>query len=87
MSKQIFYRNLVVLGFAVWFTTTAIFGWQIEPKSGVDNMFSTLGTILVGWGILGDLGSNLTFTKATNVKAHRVNIDIGGAKPSEEITL
>lgn len=76
MSKQTFYRNLVVVGFAIWFFDTAVFGWKLRPTSGVDNMFSTLGMIVVAWGILGDLSSNLTFTKSTNIKSHTVNIDV-----------
>lgn len=74
MDKQMFYRLLGLMGLVLWLATTAYFGWKIHPSSGVDNMLSTVGAIMAGWGIFGDLSSNLTFTKETNLKTNTVNI-------------
>ncbi|HJQ07971.1 MAG TPA: hypothetical protein VJ836_00655 [Candidatus Saccharimonadales bacterium] len=80
MKNRLFYRKMVFVGLVIWFATTAYFGWKLKPVSGVDGMLSSLGIILVGWGVLGDVVNNLTIIKRSQTIINTKNVEVDGVK-------
>lgn len=62
-QKKRFYRWLAILGIVLWFAETAYFGFNDKPENGLEGALDALSFIMIGWGIVGDLLSNLKITK------------------------
>lgn len=57
------YKIMVTIGFIVWLLGTAYGGFQLEAQSVFEKITDFLGIVLVCWGIIGDLISNLKIVK------------------------
>lgn len=62
-SKKRFYRWLVFIGFAIWLAETAYFGFNDKPENAIEGALDFATAIMIGWGIFGDLTSNLKISK------------------------
>lgn len=78
MSKQRhaskrFYRWLAILGIALWFAETAYFGFNKTPGSGLEGALDFLSGVMIFWGIIGDLLTNVRITKTDIVNTRKMN--------------
>lgn len=71
---------LIAIGFAVWLTETAAFGWNSTPHSYAEAHWDGLGIVIILWGIIGDILSNVEFHKnyykykETNITTRKVEV-------------
>lgn len=80
MKNSTYYRLLVLVGIILWLAETAYFGWNDRPQSNAEKFLDTLSWIFIIWGMLGDISSNLTIKKDTNINAETVNVMREGIK-------
>ena len=63
MRNKTFYRLLVLLGFIVWFSETAYFGFNAVPHSNAEKMLDIISQIAIVWGVIGDVLNGLKISK------------------------
>jgi uncharacterized membrane protein len=56
---------IVIIGFIIWFAETAYFGFNAKPESATESFFDFLSAFIIGWGVIGDILSNVTIIKKT----------------------
>lgn len=75
------YFALFVIGFLIWVSETIIFGFNAEPQSGIEGFLDTASLILMGFGAIGDLLTNLRIHKhyhnVTTIRTNKVSIKDG----------
>lgn len=71
MSK---YTKIVIIGFVLWISETAYFGFNATPENAIESTLDFISGVLIAWGILGDLLSNVTIVKKTYSRSN-TNID------------
>lgn len=54
---------MATIGFIVWLLGTAYGGFQLDAQSNFEKITDFLGIVLVCWGIIGALTSNLKIVK------------------------
>lgn len=71
------YLIIAIIGLIVWFAETAYFGFNKNAQSGVEATFDMLAIILMGYGFIGDLLTNLQIHKHfdNSVKYYYTNTD------------
>jgi hypothetical protein len=86
-------KHLIIIGIGlvVWLAETAAFGWNRTPHSYAEARWDGLGVIIILWGVIGDVLSNVEFHKnyykykETNIKTKTVSINgyskTGTARP------
>ena len=57
------YNLMALTGFILWVTSTIYFGMNKTPQSSAEVFTDTLSVILVFWGIIGDLLTNIKIVK------------------------
>lgn len=60
------YVALLVSGFTLWVIETCAFGINERPESFLEAILDTAAFIMMFWGVLGDLLSNLYVIKVEN---------------------
>lgn len=64
------------IGFIAWIAETAYFGFNSHPKNGMEATADVATTILMVYGIIGDLLRNVRFQKhvknVTNIQTKKV---------------
>ncbi len=68
------YALLGFIGLGLWIGETWYFGWNKTPENGVEAMLDNLSSILILWGIIGDITTNLTIKKDTIVNTQNTYI-------------
>lgn len=63
MKRQNKYFFIMTIGFILWFTETAYFGWNGKPSCPLESMADTVAWFLIMWGCIGDLISDVTIIK------------------------
>lgn len=82
------YFIIATIGFIVWVAETAAFGFNAKPHSGLEAFLDVASTLLLAYGIIGDLLSNVEIHKnyykykETNIKTRSVSIN-GYSKAGE----
>lgn len=70
------YFKIAIIGFIIWAIETAAFGFNAKPQSGLEGFLDTIAIILMIYGILGDIATNLHIHKhyksITNIKTDNV---------------
>lgn len=67
------YTKILLLGLAVWLAETAYFGFNRMPENGIEGTLDLLSGILIGWGLLGDILTNVEIHKHTHMLDKSVN--------------
>lgn len=57
------YLTLVVVGLVLWLAETAYFGFNNEPENGLEAALDFITAVMIGWGIIGDLLTNVRIVK------------------------
>lgn len=71
------YNKIFLIGFILWIAETAFFGFNSKPENGLESFLDTVSVILMAWGIIGDILSNVTIIKKSY---HRSNTTVNGVK-------
>lgn len=73
-QKKRFYRWLAILGIVLWLAETAYFGFNDKPENGLEAALDFITAVMIFWGIIGDLLSNLKITKHeyNNYRANKI---------------
>jgi len=74
--KYNFYRIIVFIGFVAWITETAYFGWNEKAVTVSEKILDQASWILIFWGMIGDIATNLKIEKVQNI--HTKNVIIKG---------
>ena len=75
------YFIILLIGFTLWVVETIAFGFNAKPESGLEGFLDTVAFLLMGYGIFGDLLTNVEIHKnyyrykETNIKTRSVNIN------------
>lgn len=75
------YFIILLIGFTLWVVETVAFGFNAKPESGLEGFLDTVAFLLMGYGIFGDLLTNVEIHKnyyrykETNIKTRSVNIN------------
>ena len=69
-----FYKIAVIVGLILWIAETAYFGWNRTPGSPIEGVLDVVSFLLMFWGTLGDIATNLTIKKETTIKANTVTV-------------
>lgn len=68
------YFIILVLGFIGWIAETAYFGFNKTPESGLEGLLDAVFTIMMIYGVIGDLLRNVRVTKHYhNITTNRIN--------------
>lgn len=62
------YGLLALAGITLWVIENIYFGWNKTPQSGLEGFCDLLAAILMFWGVVGDITSNLTIVKRTDIE-------------------
>lgn len=57
------YMIIIIVGVVLWISETAYFGWNAKPESAGESVLDFIAGVMIGWGIIGDLISNVTIIK------------------------
>jgi hypothetical protein len=68
------YPLIFLIGFIIWILENIFFGWNHKPESSFEGVMDILSAILIFWGVVGDIVSNLHIHKHTDVNAKEVKI-------------
>lgn len=70
------YFYILVAGFVLWVIETAAFGFNKEPQSGFEGFLDVVAVMLMVFGAIGDITTNLrihkTYHNITNIKTQKV---------------
>lgn len=70
------YFYILVLGFILWAIETVAFGFNKEPQSGLEGFLDVAAIMLMVFGAIGDITTNLrihkTYHNITNIKTQKV---------------
>ena len=69
------YNYILLAGFLLWFIGTWHGGWQMEAQSNFERFTDTISTILIVWGIFGDILSGIQIHKVTNISTPKTTIE------------
>lgn len=69
------YLIITIIGIALWLIETAYFGWNSKAQSTPEKMFDAIGWLLIIWGFIGDITTNLNITKNTNITTKTVEVN------------
>lgn len=58
---------MTLVGVVLWILETWYFGWNAEAGSVAESILDTISTILIVWGVLGDIFSGMSLTITKNV--------------------
>lgn len=86
MSK----KHIIIAGagLALWLAETAYFGFNAKPSNGLEATLDLLSTILILWGIIGDILSGVTIQKREIINTQDLRYyDQRGAKEKTEINV
>jgi hypothetical protein len=77
------YLIIVLIGFTFWIGESWYFGWNRTAETTAEAWMDSISTILIFWGIIGDILQGMTIVKNTNittrnVKIEKPNINMGG---------
>lgn len=86
--KKSKYFYILVAGFVLWVIETAAFGFNAKPESGLEGFLDTVATIMMLYGVVGDLLTNVEIHKhsnyykykETNIKTR--NVEVKGERPT-----
>lgn len=79
-SQKRKYFYILLVGFVIWISETAIFGFNAKPESGLEAFLDLLSGGMIFYGLIGDLLQNVEIHKnyyrykETNIKTRSVNI-------------
>ena len=76
MSK---YFIIALLGLVLWFLETWYFGFNWTAQTGQEKFADTLVTILIVYGLLGDLLKGLVIQKVVNIKTEKLTYTDNGS--------
>ncbi len=85
------YFRIALLGFVIWIVETAAFGFNQNAESGLEAFLDAISIVLIIYGILGDLLTNVEIHKnyykykETNIKTKTVQIN-GYSKAGDKTT-
>ena len=68
------YTLLATIGFTLWLTETAYFGWNETAQSTPESILDTIAWLFIVWGILGDILNGLQITKNTIIDQRKTEI-------------
>lgn len=75
------YLIIATLGLAICLIETALFGWNWKAESGAERFWDTLSLILVAWGVIGDIATNVQvhkhYNNTTNINTKKVDFKDG----------
>ena len=80
MMKRNKYFVILVIGFVLWAIETAAFGFNAKPSSGFEGFLDTIAIIMMVYGMIGDITTNLRITKTyhsvntNNIKTKNVEV-------------
>lgn len=80
-SQKRKYFYILVIGFVIWISETAIFGFNAKPASGLEAFLDLLSGGMIIYGLIGDLLQNVEIHKnyyrykETNIRTRSVNIN------------
>ncbi len=57
------YFLIATVGFVIWLVETAYFGWNATPENSIEATFDVLSAVLIAWGIIGDILTNVSVHK------------------------
>ena len=57
------YNLMVFIGFMIWILGTWYGGWQDKASTPLEHITDIVGWLLVMWGVIGDITTNLSFVK------------------------
>jgi len=57
------YKTMAIIGMILWLTESWYFGWNIEAVTSAEKYMDTFFSVLVLWGVFGDLSSNMCIIK------------------------
>lgn len=70
------YLYLAMAGLALNLVETWLFGWHWKAQSGAESFWDSFSLILVVWGVIGDIASNVQIhkhhTSTTNINTQKV---------------
>jgi hypothetical protein len=78
------YLIIALIGLAINFIETGLFGWHWKAQSGAEHYWDVFSAILIAWGVIGDILSNVQIhkhyndTSTTNITTKTVKV---GGKP------
>lgn len=64
MNKYVF---LILAGFIIKVIETWYFGWNMEPQSVGEAFWDMTTTVMIVWGLAGDILKNVTWQKSTHI--------------------
>ncbi len=68
-----FYKIIFFIGLALWWAETVYFGFNRKPENGIEAMLDITSVILMVYGIVADILTNLTIKKDTVINTQTVN--------------
>lgn len=66
---------LFLVGFTIWIIGSWHGGFQAEPQSNFEGYTDFVGTILMFWGIAGDILNGVQIHKNTNITTDSVTLE------------
>lgn len=81
LAKQKYFV-IATVGFILWISETAYFGFNATPENNVEKTLDLLSGLLIGWGIIGDIlkgveihkKSNTVFNETNNITTKKVDV-------------
>lgn len=75
------YRLFAAAGLLLCLAETAYFGWNMTAQSGPEKMLDSISSIMIGWGIAGDVLARIkitrNITKRYDIKTDRIVFENG----------
>ena len=65
------YVGILAGGILLWISSTAYFGYNETAQSPAESFTDTISTLLIFWGLLGDILTNLKITKNYYYKIYK----------------
>lgn len=70
--KQLKYPLMALAGFILWLIGTIHGGWSLESQSSFESFTDFVGMVLLWWGIIGDILTNVQIHKVQNITTENV---------------
>lgn len=61
------FQIILLLGIIFWIAETWYFGWNWDPKSAAEKFCDAVATLLLFYGMIGDILVGVSFVKKTSI--------------------
>lgn len=69
------YLIIALVGSVLWIGESWYFGWNRTAETTAEAWMDSISTILIFWGIIGDILQGMNITKVTNITTKHLKIE------------